>query len=227
MKKNEKDDEFISLVHSVHSLNIPGHSYRGYQILGQAEEREISDFNGDKRPIWYVFSGMGSQWAGMGKDLMCIPTFNESLRRCADALKPCGVDLLNLILNGTDETYEDVLHSFVSIAAIQVALVDVLTMLGIHPDGIVGHSVGEVGCAYADGTFTAEQTVLAAYWRGKSIKESGLPEMGKKAFLTFTQVTKSRNSLLNIVKYFVISVSADKRKAFTLSYLLALTETCL
>jgi fatty acid synthase len=53
--------------------------------------------------------------------------------------------------------------------------VDVLTSIGIHPDGIVGHSVGELGCAYADGTFTAEQTVLAAYWRGRCILESKLP----------------------------------------------------
>ena len=52
---------------------------------------------------------------------------------------------------------------------------DVLTAIGIHPDGIVGHSVGELGCAYADGTFTAEQTVLAAYWRGRCILESKLP----------------------------------------------------
>jgi len=53
--------------------------------------------------------------------------------------------------------------------------VDVLNAIGIHPDGIVGHSVGELGCAYADGTFTAEQTVLAAYWRGRCILESKLP----------------------------------------------------
>lgn len=37
---------------------------------------------------------------------------------------------------------------------------------GITPDGIVGHSVGELGCAYADGSFTAEEVILAAYWRG-------------------------------------------------------------
>lgn len=30
------------------------------------------------------------------------------------------------------------------------------------------------GCAYADGTFTPEQTVLAAYWRGRAILESNL-----------------------------------------------------
>lgn len=47
--------------------------------------------------------------------------------------------------------------------------------MGIEPDGIVGHSVGELGCAYADGTFTSDQAILAAYWRGRSIVESKLP----------------------------------------------------
>lgn len=31
---------------------------------------------------------------------------------------------------------------------------------------MIGHSVGELGCAYADGCFTAEQMILAAYSRG-------------------------------------------------------------
>ena len=175
IKEHEKDDEFISLIHNIHSKTIAGHSFRGYEILGEPQVREVSSYVADKRPIWYVFSGMGSQWAGMGKQLWPIETFQRSLRRCADALKPEGIDLLDLILSGTTDTFASVLNSFVSIAAIQVALVDVLTMIGIQPDGIVGHSVGELGCAYADGTFTAEQTVLAAYWRGKSIQESKLP----------------------------------------------------
>ena len=41
------------------------------------------------------------------------------------------------------------------------------SFLGIAPDGIVGHSVGELGCAYADGSFTAKEVILAAYWRGQ------------------------------------------------------------
>ena len=55
-----------------------------------------------------------------------------------------------------------------------------LTSMDIHPDGIVGHSVGELGCAYADGSLTAEETVLAAYWRGRCISEATLP-VGKMA----------------------------------------------
>ena len=62
-----------------------------------------------------------------------------------------------------------------------MALVDVVFALGIDPDGIVGHSVGELGCGYADGSLTAEETVLAAYWRGRCIKEAKLPPGGMAA----------------------------------------------
>ena len=58
---------------------------------------------------------------------------------------------------------------------------DTLRLMGITPDGIVGHSVGELGCGYADGSLTAEETVLAAYWRGRCIRESNLPPGGMAA----------------------------------------------
>lgn len=51
----------------------------------------------------------------------------------------------------------------------------------IEPEGIVGHSVGELGCAYADGGLTAEETVLAAYWRGRCVTEAKLPPGGMAA----------------------------------------------
>ncbi|KAI4493375.1 hypothetical protein M0802_009435 [Mischocyttarus mexicanus] len=182
IKEYEQDDEFISLIHDIHADNIPGHSVRGFEILGNSNIRDVIQYNNSgKRPVWFVFSGMGSQWAGMGKELFSIETFQRSMLRCAEALKPEGIDLINLILHGTNETFKNVLNCFVSIAAIQVALVDLLTLLDIQPDGIIGHSVGELGCAYADGTFTPEQTVLAAYWRGKSILESNLPPGGMAA----------------------------------------------
>lgn len=133
-----------------------------------------------------------------------ITNINGYYIRCAEALQTEGLDLINLLNNDDEKTFDNVLHSFTSIAAIQVrhtiydgymnrekissficgfidcsnfqvALTDMLTSMGITPDGIVGHSVGELGCAYADGTFTAQQTVLAAFWRGRSILESKLP----------------------------------------------------
>lgn len=51
---------------------------------------------------------------------------------------------------------------------------EILKALDITPDGIVGHSVGELGCAYADGCITAEEMVLAAYVRGRASLETSL-----------------------------------------------------
>ncbi|XP_017858729.1 PREDICTED: fatty acid synthase [Drosophila arizonae] len=176
------DDEYLQLLNDIHSKPIPLHYFRGYTVVSNkgSLQREVVEFSDDKRPIWFVYSGMGSQWASMAKDLMEIDVFAKTIQRCADVLKPEGVDLIDVLTRSTDKSFENILNSFISIAAMQVALTDLLTSLNIHPDGIVGHSVGELGCAYADGCFTPEQTVLAAYWRGKSILDTQLPK-GKMA----------------------------------------------
>jgi len=54
-------------------------------------------------------------------------------------------------------------------------------MLSIESDGLVGHSLGEHGCAYADGSSTAEETILTAYWRGRCVSEAKLPAGGMAA----------------------------------------------
>ncbi|KAK9502678.1 hypothetical protein O3M35_011399 [Rhynocoris fuscipes] len=174
LEEMPRDDDLITLLHDIHKQNIAGHPYRGYTVIGaEGKTREIAEVS-NKTQVWYVFSGMGSQWAGMGRAFMCLEPFSKAIHKCATVLNEEGVDLLDLIFNGDDSLFDNILNCFVSIAAVQVALVDLLTALGISPDGIVGHSAGELGCAYADGAFTAEQTVLAAYWRGKSILDSNL-----------------------------------------------------
>lgn len=57
----------------------------------------------------------------------------------------------------------------------QIGLIDLLSCMGLRPDGIIGHSLGEVACGYADGCLSQEEAVLAAYWRGQCIKEAHLP----------------------------------------------------
>lgn len=176
------DDEYLALINDIHSKNIPLHYYRGYCVMDNkgSLQREVLEFNDENRPIWFIYSGMGSQWASMAKDLMQFEVFANSVHRCAEALRPEGIDLVDVLTRSTEQSFDNILNSFISIAAMQVALTDLLTSLNIKPDGIVGHSVGELGCAYADGCFTPEQTVLAAYWRGKSIQDTKLPP-GKMA----------------------------------------------
>ena len=88
---------------------------------------------------------MGTQWSGMGKDLMELKLFRQSIERSATVLKKYNIDLFKLILSSTPADLDKPVNSFVGIAAIQVALVDCLKAMGVEPNGIVGHSVGELG----------------------------------------------------------------------------------
>jgi len=53
------DVEYIRLLHDIHADNIDGHPWRGFTILNQNCESV-------KRPVWFIFSALGSQWPGMG-----------------------------------------------------------------------------------------------------------------------------------------------------------------
>lgn len=54
------------------------------------------------------------------------------------------------------------------------------------PDGIIGHSTGEMGCGYADGCITREQTMRLAYHRGNTIMTSKLKMNGAMAAVGLT-----------------------------------------
>jgi len=177
IQNNSQDVELQAMLQQIGgNTTTATHPHRGYALVNNDTNIiEVQKASEDGRPVWFVFTGMGTQWNGMGRQFMEIEAFHKSIMRSDEVLKPYGIQLYELIMNGDATTFENTQNSFVGIASIQVALVDVLKAVGIEPDGIVGHSVGELGCAYADGGFTAEETVLAAYWRGKCISEAKLP----------------------------------------------------
>ncbi|XP_063628534.1 fatty acid synthase-like [Cydia splendana] len=173
LKSRPIDPEELALLHNIHSSRISGHVGRGFVILGTDKDmktmslcEKASYCDASDRPLWFVYSGMGSQWTGMGKALMRIPIFSDAIERCRKVLEPKGVDIVHIITSPDKSIYDNILNSFVGIAAIQIGLTDILHELGLVPDKIIGHSVGELGCAYADGCLTAEEMILSAYSRG-------------------------------------------------------------
>ena len=71
-------------------------------------------------PVWFVFAGMGTQWQGMGRQMMEVDVFKKSILQSDKLLKPYDVNLYDLIMEGDAAAFENIVHSFVGIAAIQV-----------------------------------------------------------------------------------------------------------
>ncbi|KAI6188362.1 Fatty acid synthase [Aphelenchoides besseyi] len=172
--------------------------FRGVLMLNRGDGVEpLADIQKipitEHRPVWFVYAGMGSQWPGMAQKLMQIPVFDESLRRCSNAVKGFGKDVYGMLNNSDPAQYQNnTLNCMLAITAIQIALTDTLREIGVVPDGIIGHSTGEMGCGYADGALTAEQTMKLAYHRGTSIMNSKLGIKGGMAAvgLTWEEATK-------------------------------------
>ncbi|CAB3246476.1 unnamed protein product [Arctia plantaginis] len=173
LKSNPIDPEQLALLNNIHRTSVTGHLGRGFTILQTNKDQKtislhenVDYFNNARRPLWFVYSGMGSQWVSMGEQLMCIPIFAAAIERCRKVLETKGLDVVHIITSHDENIFNNILHSFVGIAAIQIGLTDILHELGLKPDGIIGHSVGELGCAYADGCLTTEEMILSAYYRG-------------------------------------------------------------
>lgn len=173
-EKHKDDAEYLALINKVHEKNIPLHGYRGFAIVGgsAATLQDSQTAGNTTRQIWFAYSGMGTQATGVAKDLMKIDVFHKSIEKSADILRAKGLDLIDLITTNDQTLVNNVINSNILITAVQVALTDLLLSLEISPDGIIGLSLGEIACGYADGCFTHEQTLLAAYWRGKSLLDT-------------------------------------------------------
>uniref|UniRef100_A0A4W6DNU3 Fatty acid synthase n=1 Tax=Lates calcarifer TaxID=8187 RepID=A0A4W6DNU3_LATCA len=181
-REHTADDNFLSLLNEISGVPTTSMPYRGYTLIGsQSDVMEVQQVQASARPLWYICSGMGTQWAGMGRTLMQLQDFRDSILRSDAALKDTGLVVSHLLMEADDATFEDTVHAFVGLAAIQIAQIDLLTKMGLKPDGIIGHSVGELACGYADGSLSHSEAILAAYWRGRCIKEANLPPGGMAA----------------------------------------------
>ncbi|XP_077526185.1 fatty acid synthase-like isoform X2 [Haemaphysalis longicornis] len=188
-------DSAYALLNKVGQPSVNQFPLRGFAVVpvdgtGKEVVKAVEHAPFEKRPLWFVFTGMGCQWNGMARDMMQFDIFARSIRKSHEVLNQFDVDLIDL-LTSDKPANPTMVSPFVCIAAVQVALIDMLTAMGIPPDGIVGHSTGEIGCSYADGGVTAEQAVLCAYWRGRC-SELSSPQLGAMAAvgLTWEQAAK-------------------------------------
>ena len=118
------------------------------------------------RPLWFLFPGLGGQWTAMAKALMPIDIFRNKVEECHQILNEFGVDLKHLLLSEDKNAVSTMTAKFCATTAIEIALFEVLKALDLTPDGIIGHSFGEIACAYADGCLTTSEAMITTYMRG-------------------------------------------------------------
>jgi acyl transferase domain-containing protein/NAD(P)-dependent dehydrogenase (short-subunit alcohol dehydrogenase family) len=118
-------------------------------------------FEGDHarhRKIAFVFPGQGGQYVGMARQLLASePVFRQAVEECDEAFRAHGNwNLLELLERG--EGWETEIHLVQpALFAVQIALAALWRSWGIQPDGVIGHSMGEVAAAHVAGILSLAQ----------------------------------------------------------------------
>lgn len=126
----------------------------------------------NKRPkIGFIFSGQGGQWPGMGLELMKRETvFRDSMEEIdASFQRLAGWSILEELRRDEDESkVNDTIVVQPAVMAIQISLVKLYEHYGIRPQGVVGHSIGEVAAGFAAGALTLEKAIEVIYRRSQA-----------------------------------------------------------
>jgi myxalamid-type polyketide synthase MxaE and MxaD len=131
--------------------------------------------------VVFVFPGQGSQWLGMGRQLLAEPAFRKALTDCDEAIRrEGGFSVLEEL--AADETRSrlgeiDVIQP--TLYAIEVALASLWRAWGIEPDAVIGHSMGEVAAAHVAGILDTADAAKVICRRSRLLRRvSGKGAMG-------------------------------------------------
>ncbi|MEV0504180.1 acyltransferase domain-containing protein, partial [Streptomyces spectabilis] len=121
--------------------------------------------------VW-VFPGQGSQWVGMGRELLdSSPVFAQRVEECATALERWVDWSLVDVLRGEVEPglWERVDVVQPASFAVMVGLAAVWASVGIEPDAVLGHSQGEIAAACVAGALSLEDAARVVALRSQAI----------------------------------------------------------
>nr|WP_294524190.1 type I polyketide synthase [uncultured Rhodopila sp.] len=118
----------------------------------------------------FVYTGMGPQWWAMGQTLYRTePVYQqaaEEIDRVFQSVSGFSI-LAEMLRPETESRITETRFAQPANFLLQVALTRLLASVGIVPDAIVGHSVGEVSSAYAAGVLTLREAALVSFHRSR------------------------------------------------------------
>ncbi|MHA1777372.1 MAG: beta-ketoacyl synthase N-terminal-like domain-containing protein, partial [Promethearchaeota archaeon] len=140
----------------------------------------FSEINEDLSLV-LMFSGQGSQFVGMGKELyQKIPVIREVLDQANNISQNFGnFDLLKIMFGDPKRSLEEnqkiltqTQFTQPAIFSLEIALYRYLTQKGLSPGIVAGHSLGEYSALVASGVIDFEHAMKAVIIRGKAMSEA-------------------------------------------------------
>lgn len=179
---------------------------RGEMPIGLEQGQARTD---TRQKVAFVFSGQGSQWPGMGQELLRTePVFRATIEQCNALIEPLtGWSLLEELLRPEESSrLGETEIAQPALFAIEVGLAALYTSWGIVPSAVIGHSIGEISAAHVAGILDLEDAVRLVVLRGRIMQKA--TGFGKMILASISE-TQAREALDEVSAHVSIAAIND------------------